>query len=988
MVKPTGFSPARIFAAAAVLLLAAAGCMQSGNPVAKRGSEVENEVYGVLVDGSGKRAQGAWVRVQAAKGFPLPDAPGGQPAGALDSALTDAQGRYAFAGLSPGEYNLVANRDQGALVAFIPRVIVVETRPKLDIGTDTLRAPGSILGRITQGGAGKEGVLAYLPGTGYLAFSDSNGDFRVGGVPQGTYSVEYLIASLAADPDTAVSVLAGRATVLPPKELGYDTALPPPAPYRVRAVLDTPSSIVRVDWGPVRVADLLGYLVYRDTGTFSSPELRTKGILTDTAFFDTVITLAKSPFPPVLTYRVLSVDRNKNPSTRYSPPAQANLAPPQSATLQVTLRQLEGKKNRAGINDTLRYEASYANPGRAIRQVVWSIADSATPARIREDSSHSGHDTLAYAWPAAGKYKLSLRVAEESGFARLVSWEIQVVQDVPLADAGSDRNELAGDTVHLYGIGIQEFGTIERYEWDVGATGRFQEAPRSGLDFVAPAPGPAIPCVLRVTDEDGNQGLDTVRITPVPDRPEADAGADLEATASDTIRLAGQAHDPLASIVKWEWDAGGTGRFLASGPDTVIRLPALDSGTFPCILRVTSDHGGVGLDTILVRIVPDAPTADLRAMPSEVAAGGQVTLSGAASLDGHGSIVRWEWDIGATGRFLPGSKADTTFVVPTAGTMLRCALRVTDDDGKMDTARIDVPIRPAGTWTRLGEFSSPDDVTNLSAVGTGLGKFWFLGQKASGGVWSVPVLLSTPDFRTWETSTMDSSWMNNSQNPMVFESGGRLWGITNQNLVENRVWSSPDGVQWTLVSTPKELRFRCGYAVIPFADRMWILGGMDSFDRQPMNEIWSSRDGVDWVREAAAPAFGERLVPQAATLDGQIWLYGGTTTALDGFTNEVWRSPDGRTWTKVGNGPAVPAQSNIAFLANAGQLWVLHCGNASVPVAAAWHSRDGKSWAKNPDPPGFPASEGSLFLGLGGRLWMFEIGGDGLLSRTAIWAGP
>jgi hypothetical protein len=109
---------------------------------------------------------------------------------------------------------------------------------------------------------------------------------------------------------------------------------------------------------------------------------------------------------------------------------------------------------------------------------------------------------------------------------------------------------------------------------------------------------------------------------------------------------------------------------------------------------------------------------------------------------------------------------------------------------------------------------------------------------------------------------------------------------------------------------------------------------------------------------------------------------------LDGFTNEVWRSPDGRTWTKVGNGPAVPAQSNIAFLANAGQLWVLHCGNASVPVAAAWHSRDGKSWAKNPDPPGFPASEGSLFLGLGGRLWMFEIGGDGLLSRTAIWAGP
>jgi hypothetical protein len=89
---------------------------------------------------------------------------------------------------------------------------------------------------------------------------------------------------------------------------------------------------------------------------------------------------------------------------------------------------------------------------------------------------------------------------------------VDVVLDPPIAYAGNDTTVDKNSQVTLHGSATQEFGTIVKWEWNINNSGFVQT---SAGDTTITTPDNFInvyPCILRVTDDDGQTGEDTVNV--------------------------------------------------------------------------------------------------------------------------------------------------------------------------------------------------------------------------------------------------------------------------------------------------------------------------------------------------------------------------------------------------------------------------------------------------------------------------------------------
>ena len=76
--------------------------------------------------------------------------------------------------------------------------------------------------------------------------------------------------------------------------------------------------------------------------------------------------------------------------------------------------------------------------------------------------------------------------------------------------------------------------------------------------------------------------------------------------------------------------------------------------------------------------------------------------------------------------------------------------------------------------------------------------------------------------------------------------------------------------------------------------RMYIIGGL--YASTPLDDVWSSTNGVDWTLETDAAEFGGRGNGNALYYDNKFWFIGGYDSVAH---NDVWSSTDGKTWTEV-----------------------------------------------------------------------------------------
>jgi len=351
--------------------LAMAGCDGSATQTT---TSTGKGIQGVLVDARGNPVGGATVKAWPAGYGPV-------HAGMQDSAQaattrTDEKGHYAMNDLEVGVYNLFGANPSNHATVLIPRVKYLEQAA--DLGTDTLKAPGVIIGKVqVDGGDVPPMTFCYLEGSNYAAISDATGRFVLPDLAEGTYRLNYYASQYEGAVDSVVTVRSGDTTRLADKILLPDVALLPPAPHGISSAYDTVHGVVHLKWNAVHVGDLSEYVIEFEDSPDLSPYPMHSYSVHDTALADDamgyygVYALGTEPF--TRSYWVRAKDTEGNLSPRSAQPTIVHMADP---TIFQTVFTMHPVLDSAAPNrclDTAAFALDVVSSPDSSLRVKWQV---------------------------------------------------------------------------------------------------------------------------------------------------------------------------------------------------------------------------------------------------------------------------------------------------------------------------------------------------------------------------------------------------------------------------------------------------------------------------------------------------------------------------------------------------------------------------------------------------------------------------------------
>ncbi|MEQ1824311.1 MAG: hypothetical protein ABL921_00100 [Pirellula sp.] len=200
------------------------------------------------------------------------------------------------------------------------------------------------------------------------------------------------------------------------------------------------------------------------------------------------------------------------------------------------------------------------------------------------------------------------------------------------------------------------------------------------------------------------------------------------------------------------------------------------------------------------------------------------------------------------------------------------------------------------------------------------GKNWSYVNKGKDVPWGPRVLHYT-------VVHQDKLWVMGGQTMPGFVSGDEKF--------YRDIWTSTDGVEWQEI-IPKEPfwspRGMIGGSAV-MNGRIWILGG-GTYDtpttpqRKFYNDVWSSADGIDWTLHTREAPWHPRQYHDVAVWENQLWVMEGYHQQ-GGNRNDVWYSADGIHWTELAHTPWKPRHAASLVVHN-GSLWMI-AGNNMQP---------------------------------------------------------
>ncbi len=373
------------------------------SPIAQGGSGTET-VGGILVDTLGNPVQNAMVRIDSA---------GNDSSSTVYWDATNSNGEYLIENISSGTYSLAGFTPDSFLTVFIDNIVYADDSDTLDLGTDTMRAPGSIAGLVLLDSAAEAGVLIYIPGTSFAARSDEDGLFTMSFVPEGTYNIYYTNTGFVTGIDSSVLVLSGLTTILDTMNLIRDDNGVPPAPQNLSAAYDTVSGTVSLSWDAVNVSDLFGYYIYRKNRDDSIAFVKI-GTAYDTLFTDTVFTDLLDTAAYNLRYAVKSVDTLTEESL-FSSAVDVHAVSPRDVRTFFTWTMAPDTGDTVMSGDTVALAVNFTNATRINILIRWYTDDPLTPVRIFNVNAKDGSDTLNYIWHDTGSHAVCIEALDERG---------------------------------------------------------------------------------------------------------------------------------------------------------------------------------------------------------------------------------------------------------------------------------------------------------------------------------------------------------------------------------------------------------------------------------------------------------------------------------------------------------------------------------------------------------------------------------------------
>lgn len=247
-------------------------------------------------------------------------------------------------------------------------------------------------------------------------------------------------------------------------------------------------------------------------------------------------------------------------------------------------------------------------------------------------------------------------------------------------------------------------------------------------------------------------------------------------------------------------------------------------------------------------------------------------------------------------------------------------------------------VAPRGSGTHQFEWKRgtyPSAIVPVIAFNKNL---WMIGQKRA---WSSRdgIRWEAFDKHDWgERISMAHVFFNNA----YWVSGGMEYA-TNKFL--NEIWMSKDGRTWTRIAEHAEWSPRKGHTVIAFKGRLWLFGGETSVDedRSPdeyTNDIWSSADGIHWTMVSGNAPWKIRGRPQIIKFKERLFLVGGQGHS------DIWQSGDGMMWTQLKMECPWKGRYDYGLVSFDNFLWVFG-GREKDPRNAykdVWFSPDGVRW--------------------------------------------
>jgi len=238
-----------------------------------------------------------------------------------------------------------------------------------------------------------------------------------------------------------------------------------------------------------------------------------------------------------------------------------------------------------------------------------------------------------------------------------------------------------------------------------------------------------------------------------------------------------------------------------------------------------------------------------------------------------------------------------------------------------------VTIKEISSWTReVNDFPN----RNSHTMCTFDNKMWVIGgnNRWLGGT-NAEVKYST-DGQIWTIATTTAAFGNVfAHSTVVFDN--KMWVIGGSNL--NQVWSSTNGINWSLESTiPVNSVYK---PAVVYDNRIYVL----------TSPVYSSSDGVNWVSSGTnAPWHGLEFYSAncAAVFNGKMWIGG----AMGATGNKIWSSTNGSDWTESSS-IRTTWWGGILF-EYADRLWAYggqyHPAGPGVWSTDIWSSYDGVNW--------------------------------------------
>ncbi len=273
--------------------------------------------------------------------------------------------------------------------------------------------------------------------------------------------------------------------------------------------------------------------------------------------------------------------------------------------------------------------------------------------------------------------------------------------------------------------------------------------------------------------------------------------------------------------------------------------------------------------------------------------------------------------------------------------------------------------------------------------------------------------------------------------------GSKLWVLGGEGYDYKRindVWSSPDGISWSLkglnYGPPYGIRWDVPMVAFdpdgpgPLPKKMYIFGGLVKNPGHLASDVWATTDGVNWTCEAGsytnavqgincanpAPPWSGRWGHKALVYDNKIWIIGGCK-AMAGFTgacsagnrlNDVWYSSDGVNWTQTTAAAPWTARYEPAVAVYNNKMWFAGGYNAAGGnfPKDVYSSTNGIAWTLETNTAAWPGRLGHQIAtyndGSGEKMYLMGgytsgylndvwVSADGIswtqLTPSASWAG-